>query len=78
MSAKQLADAELLLSGCTADLDQFDKFPRGDNSYFDAEVEGVRPTGSVLRTGQAQFGEPFMPVFEGRRIAPKAISWYWR
>ncbi len=46
--ASAIAAAELLLSGCTTALDHFYVFPNGDNSYFDAEVEGVRPTGLRL------------------------------
>lgn len=46
--AAAVAAAELLLSGCTTALDHFYVFPHGDNSYFDAEVEGVRPTGLRL------------------------------
>ncbi len=47
-SASAVAAAELLLSGCTTALDHFYVFPNGDNSFFDAEVEGVRPTGLRL------------------------------
>lgn len=46
--AAAVAAAELILSGCTTALDHFYLFPRGDNAYFDAEVEGVRPTGLRL------------------------------
>ncbi|PIU48711.1 MAG: 8-oxoguanine deaminase [Candidatus Hydrogenedentes bacterium CG07_land_8_20_14_0_80_42_17] len=46
--ASAIAAAELILSGCTTALDHFYVFPRGDNSCFDAEVEGVRQTGLRL------------------------------
>jgi cytosine/adenosine deaminase-related metal-dependent hydrolase len=46
--ASAIAAAELILSGCTTALDHFYVFPNGDNSYFDAEVEGVMPTGLRL------------------------------
>lgn len=46
--ASAIAACELLLSGCTTALDHFYVFPNGENSYFDAEVEGVMPTGLRL------------------------------
>ncbi len=46
--AAAIAASELILSGCTTALDHFYVFPRGENSYFDAEVEGVAPTGLRL------------------------------
>jgi cytosine/adenosine deaminase-related metal-dependent hydrolase len=46
--AAAVAAAELLLSGCTTALDHFYVFPNGRNECFDAEVEGVAPTGLRL------------------------------
>lgn len=46
--ASTIAAAELILSGCTTALDHFYVFPNADNSYFDAEVEGVEKTGLRL------------------------------
>ncbi len=46
--ATAIAASELILSGCTTALDHFYVFPHGENGYFDAEVEGVMPTGLRL------------------------------
>jgi cytosine/adenosine deaminase-related metal-dependent hydrolase len=46
--AAAVAAAELVLSGCTTALDHFYLVPKGDNSYFDAEIEGVAPIGLRL------------------------------
>lgn len=46
--AAAIAASELILSGCTTALDHFYVFPHGENGYFDAEVEGVAPTGLRL------------------------------
>lgn len=46
--ASAIAASELILSGCTTALDHFYLVPHGDNGYFDAEIEGVAPTGLRL------------------------------
>ncbi|MBL4889492.1 MAG: 8-oxoguanine deaminase [Candidatus Lindowbacteria bacterium] len=46
--ATAIAASELLLSGCTTALDHHYVYPNGDNCYFDAEVDGVMPTGLRL------------------------------
>jgi 8-oxoguanine deaminase len=46
--AAAIAAAELVLSGCTTALDHLYLVPKGDNTYFDAEIDGVTPVGLRL------------------------------